>query len=117
MLAASDGTSNDDLGTSCDIDGNWAVAGAPRADNPTSSEGAAYVFKRTGTFPFALWNEHGKLTASDAAPLDSLNEFYDDMSNWIGEGKIKWRETVFEGTEYAPKASCLSLREKILEKC
>ncbi|MFY9967511.1 MAG: hypothetical protein WBL44_16305 [Nitrososphaeraceae archaeon] len=33
-----------------------------------------------------------------------LNEFYADMSNWIGEGKIKWRETVFEGTEYAPKA-------------
>jgi NADPH-dependent curcumin reductase CurA len=51
------------------------------------------------------------------AHYDMLNEFYDDMSNWIGEGKIKWRETVFEGTEYAPKASCLSLREKILEKC
>jgi len=35
---------------------------------------------------------------------DMLNEFYADMSNWIGEGKIKWRETVFEGIENAPKA-------------
>jgi len=32
---------------------------------------------------------------------DMLNEFYADMSNWIGEGKIKWRETVFEGIENA----------------
>ena len=30
-----------------------------------------------------------------------LNEFYVDMSKWIGEGKIKWRETVFEGIENA----------------
>jgi NADPH-dependent curcumin reductase CurA len=35
---------------------------------------------------------------------DMLNEFYADMSKWIGEGKIKWRETVFEGIENAPKA-------------
>ena len=35
---------------------------------------------------------------------DMLNEFYADMSNWIGEGKIKWRETVIEGIENAPKA-------------
>jgi len=35
---------------------------------------------------------------------DILDEFYVDMSKWIGEGKIKWRETVFEGIENAPKA-------------
>ncbi|MGA7367931.1 MAG: NADP-dependent oxidoreductase [Nitrososphaeraceae archaeon] len=35
---------------------------------------------------------------------DILDEFYADMSKWIGEGKIKWRETVFEGIENAPKA-------------
>jgi NADPH-dependent curcumin reductase CurA len=35
---------------------------------------------------------------------DMLDEFYADMSKWIGEGKIKWRETVFEGIENAPKA-------------
>ena len=33
-----------------------------------------------------------------------LSEFYSDMSKWISEGKIKWRETVFEGIENAPKA-------------
>jgi len=33
-----------------------------------------------------------------------LNEFHAAMSKWIGEGKIKWRETVFEGIENAPKA-------------
>ncbi|MGA6989755.1 MAG: NADP-dependent oxidoreductase [Nitrososphaeraceae archaeon] len=33
-----------------------------------------------------------------------LNEFYVDMSKWIGEGKIKWRETVIESIENAPKA-------------
>jgi len=26
------------------------------------------------------------------------------MSKWIGGGRIKWRETVFEGIENAPKA-------------
>jgi NADPH-dependent curcumin reductase CurA len=35
---------------------------------------------------------------------DMLNEFYVDMSRWIEEGNIKWRETVFEGIENAPKA-------------
>jgi NADPH-dependent curcumin reductase CurA len=35
---------------------------------------------------------------------DMLNELYADMSRWIEEGKIKWRETVFEGIENAPKA-------------
>ena len=35
---------------------------------------------------------------------DMLTEFYADMSRWIEEGKIKWRETVFEGIENAPKA-------------
>jgi NADPH-dependent curcumin reductase CurA len=35
---------------------------------------------------------------------DILNEFYVDMSKWIGEGKMKWRETVIEGLENAPKA-------------
>ena len=33
-----------------------------------------------------------------------VDEFYADMSKWIGEGKIKWRETVFEGLGNAPKA-------------
>ncbi len=26
------------------------------------------------------------------------------MSKWINEGRIKWKETIFEGLENAPKA-------------
>jgi NADPH-dependent curcumin reductase CurA len=36
--------------------------------------------------------------------FDMLNDFYADMSKWINEGKIEWKETVFEGLENAPKA-------------
>ena len=35
---------------------------------------------------------------------DMLNEFHTNMSKWANEGKIKWKETVFEGLENAPKA-------------
>ena len=33
-----------------------------------------------------------------------LNEFHDAMAKWVGEGRIKWKETVLEGIENAPKA-------------
>ena len=33
-----------------------------------------------------------------------LNEFHKNMSKWINDRKIKWKETVFEGLEKAPKA-------------
>jgi NADPH-dependent curcumin reductase CurA len=26
------------------------------------------------------------------------------MAKWVGEGKIKWKETIIEGIENAPKA-------------
>ena len=35
---------------------------------------------------------------------DILNEFHTNMSKWVSEGRIKWKETVFEGLENAPKA-------------
>jgi NADPH-dependent curcumin reductase CurA len=35
---------------------------------------------------------------------DIINEFHSSMSKWINEGKIMWRETVFEGLESAPIA-------------
>ena len=31
-------------------------------------------------------------------------EFYEDMRQWIGEGKIQWEETIIAGLENAPKA-------------
>lgn len=36
--------------------------------------------------------------------LDRLPAFYADMGRWIAKGEIKWRETVVEGIENAPRA-------------
>jgi len=36
--------------------------------------------------------------------LDMLDDFQRDMTKWIGEGRIKWHETVSEGIETAPQA-------------
>lgn len=35
---------------------------------------------------------------------DRIPDFNRDMAQWIKEGKVKWRETVFEGLERAPEA-------------
>ncbi|MFO7655062.1 MAG: NADP-dependent oxidoreductase [Candidatus Krumholzibacteriia bacterium] len=35
---------------------------------------------------------------------ERLPDFQRDMSRWIAEGKIRWRETVHEGIESAPRA-------------
>ena len=35
---------------------------------------------------------------------DRLPNFYDDMGQWIGDGRITWRETVVDGLENAPQA-------------
>ena len=35
---------------------------------------------------------------------DMLNEFHTTIAQWVGEGRIKWEETVVEGIENAPKA-------------
>ncbi|MBA3750233.1 MAG: NADP-dependent oxidoreductase [Nitrosopumilus sp.] len=35
---------------------------------------------------------------------DLQDEFHSSMSKWISEGKIKWKETIIEGLENAPKA-------------
>lgn len=36
--------------------------------------------------------------------MDMQDAFNRDMSGWIGEGKVKWRETVEEGIQNAPAA-------------
>jgi hypothetical protein len=36
--------------------------------------------------------------------FDQLAQFYADMGKWIAEGKIKWKETIVEGLENAPRA-------------
>ncbi|MGN6708459.1 MAG: NADP-dependent oxidoreductase [Candidatus Nitrosocosmicus sp.] len=41
-----------------------------------------------------IWSDH----------IDIINEFNSSMSKWINEGKIKWKENIFEGLKSAPKA-------------
>jgi NADPH-dependent curcumin reductase CurA len=41
-----------------------------------------------------IWSDHN----------DIINEFNSSISKWINEGKIKWKENIFEGLENAPKA-------------
>jgi NADPH-dependent curcumin reductase CurA len=41
-----------------------------------------------------IWSDHN----------DTIKEFNSFMSKWINEGKIKWKENIFEGLESAPKA-------------
>jgi hypothetical protein len=36
--------------------------------------------------------------------MDKLARFSSDMGRWIREGRIKWKETIIEGIESAPKA-------------
>jgi NADPH-dependent curcumin reductase CurA len=35
---------------------------------------------------------------------DMLNQFHVDISKWVNGGRIKWKETIFEGLDNAPKA-------------
>jgi len=53
----------DNFGASLSLSGNWAVAGAPAADDLGGDSGAAYVFERTSTG----WAERQRLKASDPA--------------------------------------------------
>ena len=36
--------------------------------------------------------------------LEDINNFYQDMERWLVANEIKWRETIVEGIENAPKA-------------
>ncbi|WP_095987402.1 DUF7507 domain-containing protein [Cystobacter fuscus] len=64
-LTASDAAAGDLFGWSVALSGDTAVVGAPDDD---TGAGSAYVFVRSGT----AWSEQAKLTASDAAALDSF---------------------------------------------
>ncbi|MFQ5495848.1 MAG: FG-GAP repeat protein, partial [Phycisphaerae bacterium] len=67
-LTAADAAGGDQFGWSVSISGDMAAIGAYRDDDacpadPLCESGSAYVFVRTG----AVWNQHTKLTAADAA--------------------------------------------------
>ena len=66
-LVASDGAGSDRFGWSVAIDGEYAIIGSVRDDDPTDS-GSAYIFERSGT----SWTQQSKLTASDAQADDQF---------------------------------------------
>ncbi|MGN6346844.1 MAG: NADP-dependent oxidoreductase, partial [Candidatus Nitrosocosmicus sp.] len=35
---------------------------------------------------------------------EMFNQFQENISNWIKDGKIKWKETIIQGLENSPKA-------------
>jgi hypothetical protein len=69
-LIASDGAGNDYFGYSVAISGDYAIVGAyQKTIGSNGSQGAAYVFVRSGT----NWNQQARLTASDGT-----------AGNWFG---------------------------------
>ncbi len=63
-LTASDGTTRDMFGFAVAASSDTIVVGAPNHSANGERAGAAYVFERRGD----VWNQAGKLTASDAVP-------------------------------------------------
>ncbi len=66
-LIASDGATDDQLGYSVAIDGDYAIVGAWMDDDNGDDSGSAYIFKRDGT---DMWTQQAKLIASDGAAGD-----------------------------------------------
>jgi hypothetical protein len=65
-LTALDGAIDDYFGFSVDIDGEYAIIGAPYDDDNGADSGSAYIFKRSGT----TWSQEAKILASDGATED-----------------------------------------------
>jgi NADPH-dependent curcumin reductase CurA len=54
----------------------------------------AYIIRKQLTMKGFIVSDH----------FDKLPQFYADMGKWIGQGKIKWKETIIDGLENAPQA-------------
>ena len=67
-LLASDGTADDNLGFSVAIDGDRAIAGAPKDGDNGFWSGSAYIYRFDPET--SLWIEEAKLLASDGATND-----------------------------------------------
>jgi hypothetical protein len=74
MIAPLDPQSGSDFGVCVAVSGNRAFVGADSAMSSTSGlrSGAVYVFRRTGTFPFATWSQLAKVEPSDPAQLQAF---------------------------------------------
>lgn len=68
LLAADDGADGDWFGFSVALDGDVALAGAPREDGNGADRGAAYRFARSD----GAWTQEAKITADDASAEDEF---------------------------------------------
>lgn len=66
-LLAADGTTNDVFASAVDVDGNWAVLGAPKQ---AATNGSAYFFQWDGT----NWEQQAEVVAGDSAVGDNFGE-------------------------------------------
>ena len=73
-LTASDGATEDRLGTSVAVDGDTVVVGAYQDDDNGTDSGSAYVFTKPGTGWTTTSSFAAKLTASDGATEDNFGE-------------------------------------------
>ncbi len=75
-IIAIEGAAEDHFGVSVNIDGDYAIIGAPNDDGSFTDQGSAYIFLRSGT----TWNQQQKLTA----PNPQLNATYGNSVNLNG---------------------------------
>ncbi len=66
-LLAADGAGGDQFGYSVDLDGDYAIVGAPQDDDSGSQSGSAYIFRRSG---ITSWDAGTKIVASDGVAAD-----------------------------------------------
>jgi hypothetical protein len=86
-LTADDSVAGANFGQPVSVDGDTIVAGAPYATVDFQFQGAAYVFRRSGT----AWTQVDRLTASDGAR--------EDIFGWTGVAQDKG--TILIGAAYA----------------
>jgi len=113
-LLASDGTVDDNFGTSVSLDGDYALIGTVADDDQGSDSGSAYVFKRDGT----NWVQEAKLLASDGAGDDnfgrcvSLDGEYAIISAPTDSDNGAWSGSVYvftrTGTAWSQQAKLLA---------
>ena len=90
VLQSNDSNNIANLGVSVDIEGDWAVGGAPLDDELRGGSGAALMYRYDGS----NWNFHSKLTASDGegfylfgSSVDlSGNQLLVTADNWAPAG-------------------------------
>lgn len=66
-LLAADGTTNDVFASAVDVDGDWAVLGAPKQ---AATTGSVYFFQWNGT----NWEQQAEVAAGDGAVGDNFGE-------------------------------------------